>query len=81
LGPDSDASGAVGGHIFELRLHFGPGYRVYFTYRDSATVILLVGGDKHSQRRDVQFVDAALETGEPAVLVRAVGIRLHASAA
>jgi putative addiction module killer protein len=44
---------AIGGNIFELRLHFGPGYRIYFTYRGNATVILLAGGDKQSQRRDI----------------------------
>jgi putative addiction module killer protein len=46
---------ALGGGIQELRLHFGPGYRVYFCRReqDGLIVILLAGGDKSSQRRDV----------------------------
>ena len=39
----------------ELRFHFGPGYRVYFTERLGAIFFLLVGGDKGTQRRDVEL--------------------------
>ncbi len=39
--------------IGELRIAFGPGYRVYFTQRGKVLVILLCGGDKDSQRRDI----------------------------
>lgn len=42
------------GEIGELRFDFGPGYRVYFTERDGKVVILLNGGDKGSQRRDIK---------------------------
>jgi putative addiction module killer protein len=35
-------------------LHFGPGYRIYFTRRGRVLVILLAGGDKTSQRRDIK---------------------------
>lgn len=44
---------AVGGGVLELRIHYGPGYRVYFSRLDSAIVILLCGGDKGSQTRDI----------------------------
>ena len=44
---------SVGGWISELRVPFGPGYRVYYTLRGSELVVLLCGGDKGSQRRDI----------------------------
>lgn len=40
--------------IGELRMHVGPGYRVYFARRGDMIVILLCGGDKGSQRRDIE---------------------------
>ncbi|WP_336974193.1 type II toxin-antitoxin system RelE/ParE family toxin [Sphingobium aromaticiconvertens] len=40
--------------IGELRIDFGPGYRVYFVRKGNALVILLAGGDKKSQRRDIR---------------------------
>ena len=43
----------VGGGVLELRLHFGPGYRVYYTWQDDVLVILLSGGNKGSQARDI----------------------------
>jgi putative addiction module killer protein len=43
----------VGDGVQELRLHFGPGYRVYYMWRDGVLVILLCGGDKDSQARDI----------------------------
>ncbi len=39
----------------ELRVHAGPGYRVYFTRRGNTLVILLAGGDKRSQRGDIEM--------------------------
>ncbi len=45
---------AVGTGVFELRIDYGPGYRLYFGREGSDLVILLVGGAKGSQRRDIQ---------------------------
>jgi putative addiction module killer protein len=44
----------VGEGVSELRIHFGPGYRVYFVTRGRAVVILLCGGDKSTQARDIK---------------------------
>lgn len=44
---------AVGDGIHELRMFFGPGYRVYFMYRGDVLILLLSGGDKDSQERDI----------------------------
>jgi putative addiction module killer protein len=40
--------------IYELRLFFGPGYRVYFGERRSEVIIILAGGDKSTQQRDIK---------------------------
>jgi len=43
----------LGAGLFELRDDFGPGYRIYYMHRGDELIILLVGGDKASQARDI----------------------------
>ena len=45
---------AVGEGVSELRIDYGPGYRVYFTKRGREVVILLAGGDKTTQSADIK---------------------------
>ena len=44
---------SVGQGVWELRIHFGPGYRVYYGEDGPVIVLLLCGGDKRSQRKDI----------------------------
>jgi putative addiction module killer protein len=44
---------SVGGGVAELRIDFGPGYRIYYGRQGASAVILLCGGDKRAQARDI----------------------------
>lgn len=44
----------VGEGVSEMRIHHGPGYRVYFTRRGATVYVLLCGGNKASQKRDIK---------------------------
>lgn len=54
---------SVGGHVCEARVDYGPGYRLYFIRDGEAVVILLCGGDKASQRRDIARARALAHEG------------------
>lgn len=54
LGHFGDAE-PIGEGVSELRIFCGPGYRVYFTKRSSIVVVLLTGGDKSSQAKDIKL--------------------------
>lgn len=51
---------SLGDDLFELKIDYGPGYRVYFSQFDDAVLLLLVGGDKSSQQRDIKKARKAL---------------------
>ena len=45
---------SVGNEVSEMRVAFGPGYRLYFTRRQSILIVMLAGGDKSTQARDIK---------------------------
>ncbi len=44
----------LGEGVFELRIHFGPGYRIYYGMDGATVVLLLCGGDKNTQTKDIK---------------------------
>jgi len=44
----------VGNGVSEMRIHYGPGYRVYFKRIGEVVYLLLIGGDKSTQKRDIE---------------------------
>jgi putative addiction module killer protein len=51
----------VGGEVSEMRVAYGPGYRLYFTRRQKILVVMLAGGDKSTQSRDIKRAQAILK--------------------
>jgi putative addiction module killer protein len=46
---------SVGGGVWELRIDYGPGFRIYYGLRGKKIVVILVGGDKKSQEKDIKL--------------------------
>jgi putative addiction module killer protein len=55
-------SKSVGGSILEMRVDYGPGYRIYYVHRGAQVVILLCGGDKRTQQQDIKRAQTLAET-------------------
>lgn len=49
---------ALGDGIFELRIHYGPGYRVYFSEKGNYFILFLAGGTKSNQQKDIKKAKA-----------------------
>ena len=54
LGNFGDAK-TIGSGVFELRFFIGPGYRVYYTFKGKTLILLLCGGDKSTQSKDIRL--------------------------
>ncbi len=52
---------SVGRGVMEMRIAYGPGYRIYYVHRGAEIVILLCGGDKRTQRQDIKRAQALAE--------------------
>ena len=61
MGNPGDTRG-VGHGILEMRIDYGPGYRIYYVYRGAQIVILLCGGDKRTQSKDIKRAERLAET-------------------
>jgi putative addiction module killer protein len=51
---------SIGGGVFELRIFYGPGYRVYYSLESDNVMLLFLGGTKGTQKRDVRIAKAHL---------------------
>lgn len=54
----------LGDEIWEMRFDFGPGYRIYYTVRNECIYLLLIGGDKSSQQKDIEAAKSILEQND-----------------
>lgn len=54
----------VGEGISELRIHYGPGYRVYYVQRGAVLIVLLCGGDKSTQVKDIELAKRLAEEAQ-----------------
>ena len=52
---------SVGGEVSEMKVNFGPGYRLYFARRGSVLIVMLAGGDKSTQAKDVKRAQKILK--------------------
>ena len=53
---------SLGNGVYELRLHFGPGYRIYYAIEGNTLIILLLGGTKRRQQKDIEKSKEILNT-------------------
>ena len=52
---------SVGGEVSEMKVNFGPGYRLYFARRGSVLIVMLAGGDKSTQTKDIKRAQKILK--------------------
>jgi putative addiction module killer protein len=52
----------LGGGLVEMKIDYGPGYRAYFVQQEASIILLLCGGDKSTQRRDIDRARKLAET-------------------